>query len=189
MESQNQVLLCHGVLLHNSFLLPNTMWVYSIWLWRGDFSYLGSVFISGVTSFWQLNLGIHLTHWEEAWGSISSIQTWNMHCFLTGSPGDASSWEGLTCSLYVGQSWGVEMDQCYLFYWVTGVLTWFYRTFALWEHLNPFQYVCMSVCVFKITLVFVMGSLGGLDFADVARVAGQWAPGGMLVFVSPVFRW
>jgi hypothetical protein len=59
-ESWKQALLHHTVQLYNSFLLLNAVLV--IWLSQIDLFYFGSVFISGVTSSWQLNLKINWKH-------------------------------------------------------------------------------------------------------------------------------
>ena len=61
-ESWKQGLLHRSVLLCNSFLLLNAALVRSIWLLQVDSFYFGYIFVSGVTSFWQLNMKINLKH-------------------------------------------------------------------------------------------------------------------------------
>lgn len=60
--SWKQAVLHHSVLLLNSFLLLNAVLVYSTWLLQVDLFLFLYIFISGVTSFWQLHLKINLKH-------------------------------------------------------------------------------------------------------------------------------
>lgn len=61
-EPWKQGLLHHSVLLCNSFLLLNATLVRSIWLLQVDSFYFVYIFVSGVTSCWQLKVKINLKH-------------------------------------------------------------------------------------------------------------------------------
>lgn len=61
-ESWKQSLLHRSVLLYNSFSLLIAMLVYTIWLLQVNLFYFRYIFISGITSFCQLNLKINLKH-------------------------------------------------------------------------------------------------------------------------------
>lgn len=61
-EAWKQGLLHHSVLLCNFFLLLNAALVRSVWLLQVDSFHFGYIFVSGVTSFWQLNMKINLKH-------------------------------------------------------------------------------------------------------------------------------